>query len=85
VDDRIIERKLAGRGQGQDRAVRRPGEAPPSLVAHTPGPKEQLGHASKTVTERHYINRRLVVPDYCAATERLAPRTEPTDDPAIGP
>lgn len=46
--------------------------------------KDQLGHTSKTVTERHYINRRLVVPDYRAATERLAPRTEPTDDPAIG-
>ena len=45
--------------------------------------KDQLGHTSKTVTERHYINRRLVVPDYRAATERLAPRTEPTDDPAI--
>jgi integrase len=35
--------------------------------------KNQLGHTSKTVTERHYINRRLVVPDYRAATERLAP------------
>lgn len=46
--------------------------------------KDQLGHTSKTVTERHYINRRLVVPDYRAATERLAPRTEPTDDPEIG-
>lgn len=47
--------------------------------------KDQLGHTSTTVTERHYINRRLVVPDYRAATERLAPRTEPTDDPANGP
>lgn len=46
--------------------------------------KDQLGHTSTTVTERHYINRRLVVPDYRAATERLAPRTEPTDDPEIG-
>jgi integrase len=46
--------------------------------------KDQLGHTSKTVTERHYINRRLVVPDYRSATERLAPRTEPTDDPEIG-
>lgn len=46
--------------------------------------KDQLGHTSKTVTERHYINRRLVVPDYRAATERLAPRTEPADDPEIG-
>jgi integrase len=35
--------------------------------------KNQLGHTSKTVTERHYINRKLVVPDYRAATERLAP------------
>jgi integrase len=34
--------------------------------------KNQLGHTSKTVTERHYINRKLV-PDYRAATERLAP------------
>ncbi len=33
----------------------------------------QLGHMSKVVTERHYINRRLVVPDYRAATDRLAP------------
>jgi integrase len=47
--------------------------------------KDQLGHTSTTVTERHYINRRLVVPDYRAATERLAPRTEPTDGPEIGP
>lgn len=45
--------------------------------------KDQLGHTSKTVTERHYINRRLVVPDYRAATERLAPRAEPTDDPEL--
>jgi hypothetical protein len=35
--------------------------------------KNQLGHTSKTVTERHYINRKLVVPDYRAATERLSP------------
>jgi integrase len=35
--------------------------------------KNQLGHTSTTVTERHYINRKLVVPDYRAATERLAP------------
>jgi integrase len=41
-----------------------------------------LGHTSKTVTERHYINRRLVVPDYRAATERLAPGPSPSDDPA---
>lgn len=46
--------------------------------------KDQLGHTSKTVTERHYINRRLVVPDYRAATERLAPRSDPTDGPALG-
>ncbi len=47
--------------------------------------KDQLGHTSKTVTERHYINRRLVVPDYRAATERLAPRSDPPDDSGIGP
>jgi integrase len=35
--------------------------------------KNQLGHTSKTVTERHYINRKLVVPDYRTATDRLAP------------
>lgn len=46
--------------------------------------KDQLGHTSKTVTERHYINRRLVVPDYRAATERLAPRSDPPDDSTIG-
>lgn len=46
--------------------------------------KDQLGHTSKTVTERHYINRRLVVPDYRAATERLAPRSDPPDDSAHG-
>ncbi|MFZ1288171.1 MAG: hypothetical protein WAR57_14160 [Candidatus Phosphoribacter sp.] len=46
--------------------------------------RNPLGRTSKTVTERHYINRRLVVPDYRAAMERLAPRTEPTDDPAVG-
>lgn len=43
-----------------------------------------LGHTSKTVTERHYINRRLVVPDYRAATERLAPGSDTSDDPADG-
>ena len=26
--------------------------------------KNQLGHTSTPVTERHYINRKLVVPDY---------------------
>ncbi|MGN6252586.1 MAG: tyrosine-type recombinase/integrase [Marmoricola sp.] len=46
--------------------------------------KDQLGHTSKSVTERHYINRRLVVPDYRAATERLAPRSDPPDDSTIG-
>jgi len=35
--------------------------------------KNQLGHTSTTVTERHYISRKMVVPDYRAATERLAP------------
>ena len=35
--------------------------------------KKQFGHTSKAVTERHAINRRLVVPDYRAATKRLAP------------
>jgi hypothetical protein len=35
--------------------------------------KNQLGHTSKTVTVRHYIDRRLVVPDYRAAIERPAP------------
>lgn len=44
----------------------------------------QLGHTSKTVTERHYINRKLVVPDYRAATERLAPVSENNDGPALG-
>jgi integrase len=39
--------------------------------------KNQLGHTSKRVTERHYINRKLVVPDYRAATERLAPGSGP--------
>lgn len=43
-----------------------------------------LGHTSKTVTERHYINRRLVVPDYRAATERLAPGSGTGEDPALG-
>ncbi len=32
----------------------------------------QLGHMSKVVTERHYINRRLVVPDL-GRPDRLAP------------
>ena len=45
----------------------------------------QLGHTSKTVTERHYINRKLVVPDYRAATERLAPGSEAHDDPSPAP
>jgi integrase len=44
----------------------------------------QLGHTSKTVTERHYINRKLVVPDYRAATERLAPGSGTNDGPAPG-
>jgi hypothetical protein len=35
--------------------------------------KNQLAHTSTTVTERHYINRKPVVPDHRAATERLAP------------
>ncbi len=42
----------------------------------------QLGHTSKTVTERHYINRKLVVPDYRAATERLAPGSGSDQGPA---
>lgn len=46
--------------------------------------KDQLGHTSTAVTERHYISRRLVVPDYRAATERLAPRSMPADEPALG-
>lgn len=45
----------------------------------------QLGHTSKVVTERHYINRRLVVPDYRAATDRLAPGPETSDGPTPGP
>lgn len=36
--------------------------------------KRVLGHASTFVTERHYINRKMKVNDYRAATERLAPR-----------
>lgn len=44
----------------------------------------QLGHTSTVVTERHYINRRLVVPDYRAATDRLAPGPETNDGPAPG-
>lgn len=43
----------------------------------------QLGHTSKTITERHYINRKLVVPDYRAATERLAPDSETSGGPAL--
>ena len=43
--------------------------------------KNQLGHASTVITERHYINRRLVVPDYRATTERLAPRTRTARQP----
>ena len=35
--------------------------------------RNRLGHTSKTVTERHYINRKFVVPDHRAATESLAP------------
>ena len=46
--------------------------------------KNQLGHTSTTVTERHYINRRLVVPDYRAATDRLAPGPESSDGPTPG-
>jgi integrase len=46
--------------------------------------KSQLGHTSKTVTERHYINGKLVVPDYRAATERLAPGSGESEDPALG-
>ena len=45
----------------------------------------QLGHTSKAVTERHYINRRLVLPDYRAATDRLAPGPETSDGPTPGP
>lgn len=44
----------------------------------------QLGHTPKTVTERHYSNRKLVVPDYRTATERLAPGSETSDGPAPG-
>lgn len=43
----------------------------------------QLGHTSKAVTERHYINRRLVVPDYRSATDRFAPET--SEGPTPGP
>jgi hypothetical protein len=45
--------------------------------------KNQLGHTSTTVTERHYINRKLGVPDYRAATERLAPGS--ASGPDTGP
>ncbi len=44
--------------------------------------KNQFGHTSKTVTERHYINGKLVVPDYRAATERLAPGAKSEQGPA---
>ena len=44
----------------------------------------QLGHTSKVVTERHYINRRLVVPDYRAATDRVAPGPETNEGPTPG-
>ncbi len=43
-----------------------------------------LGHTSKTVTERHYINRKLVVPDNQEATERVAPGSGASDGPALG-
>jgi len=43
---------------------------------------DQLGHTSKTVTGRHYINRKLVVPDYRAATERLDPGSGSEQRPA---
>jgi hypothetical protein len=50
-------------------------------------PKEResrpLGQTSTTVTERHYVNRKPVVPDYRAATERLAPGSE--SDPGAAP
>jgi hypothetical protein len=39
--------------------------------------KQVLGHASTFVTERHYIDRKMKVYDYRAATERLAPRPAP--------
>jgi len=38
----------------------------------------------KTVTERHCINRKLVVPDYREATERLGPGSETSDGPTLG-
>lgn len=41
-------------------------------------------HSTLTVTERHYINRKFVVPDYRAATERLAPDSGTSDGPALG-
>lgn len=44
----------------------------------------QLGHTSKTVTERQYINRKFVVRDYRAATERLAPDSGTSEGPALG-
>ena len=44
--------------------------------------KDQLGHKSRSLTDRQDINRRLAVSDYRATTERPPPRTELTDDPA---
>jgi integrase len=41
-----------------------------------------LGHTSKAITERHYINRKLVVPDYREATERLAPGSKDNGGPS---
>ncbi|WP_050760918.1 tyrosine-type recombinase/integrase [Aeromicrobium marinum] len=41
-----------------------------------------LGHTSKVITERHYINRKLVVPDYREATERLAPGSKDNGGPS---
>ena len=35
--------------------------------------QKRLGHTAKAVTERHYINPKLAVPDYRVATERIAP------------
>jgi len=59
----------------------------PLRSAYDPSPplgQNELGHTSKAVTERHYINRKLVVPDCRAATERLAPPTGSGDGPALG-
>jgi hypothetical protein len=46
-------------------------------VSDAEATKNRFGHTSKTVTERRYINRTLVVPGYRAATERLAPGSGP--------